>query len=178
VKVRFTLLLLSIFFLEACVNLKYLEKEIEQNPHVKNVFIMENMSEPFGPTKIRIGINLVNEGRLVLDYMGKRETYILLREIGGYCLMQRGLRLDNNGNWIWGFSNCISSMWMEMRLNASLNSLNDIVERYNDIYYLIDKIYNEGPIPKDEWDNKKLNIYTGYFETNTLRTKIYVGNHE
>jgi hypothetical protein len=65
VRVRFTLLLLSVFFLEACVNLKYLEKEIEQNPHVKNVFIMENMSEPFGPTKIRIGrgVRLRREAR-------------------------------------------------------------------------------------------------------------------
>lgn len=69
--------------------------------------------------------------------------------------------------------------------------LNGFIDCYDEIKELVEKIYNEGPIPGkdediendiDQWgDEEKLKEYTGYYADDISRKKIYIkynGNND
>lgn len=84
---------------------------------------------------------------------------------------------DNNSKWYLSYNTGISNMDLRKLLNKPSpfgfpSDLNTFIDCYDEIKELVEKIYNEGPIPGgkenlEEWEGKEaLEQFIGYFESN------------
>jgi hypothetical protein len=146
---------------------------IEKNTEVDGFYLFEDIGDVF-ESKFRMGIILKNERTLLVEYhKTKTIPYIEILEMNEYQLSSIGLKFKNN-KWVrWG-SLSIVVKYFEKSLDYPLQSLDDIINHYNDIIKIIEKIYSESQIPWETWDHKILEQYSGYFENDTLKFKIYV----
>jgi uncharacterized protein YkvS len=156
------------------VNLQGFANKVKSNSKVSDIIFIEDVGDPF-ETEIRIGLSLVDGGVLTLEYhKTKSLPYIELFEIGDYRLSSFGVKLKNNKWEKWVAPHSISFKNLNEFTDLKVHSIDDIIFYYDEILSFVEKIYTEPQVPIDMWEMEKMNSYTGYLASKTIRVKIYV----
>jgi hypothetical protein len=154
-----------------------IKENVEKNNMVEEVLYIIN--EPGRDRQFRISIELKNGGRFVA--IGSTTSHFLaIAEIARYH--GTGMTLDLNfRDWLLSYHDSIDTKWINVPLGYSLNTLNDIINSYDEILIFIEKIFNEPCIPGKliyspaDWGNEaELKQYTGYVVMKKQKVKIYV----
>jgi hypothetical protein len=172
----YILLLSFCLLLSSClVSPGAIQRKIEKYPAVEEVLSVEDQIENFSQI-IGVSVLLKNGGCLIvseLDYkLGGK--YLYIDKLGNYYFRVEKLYRYNEREWRWSRYLEIQGRWLEKRIGYPVDSLKKIIDNYDDFLTLVERIYQEPPIPEKTWGHETLKSYTGYITGDDFKVKIYV----